>query len=66
MDGLNSNLDLNEGLVPRVMPNIGEWGPQQVPSTKSKRRARWLTITAFVVILAAVIAYGYWMYTLMR
>ncbi|MDR1851044.1 MAG: hypothetical protein LBR21_00055 [Propionibacteriaceae bacterium] len=65
MEGLNSNLNLNEGLVPRVMPGIGEWGPEEVPSTKKKRRGRWWAVLAFVLIGAGLSAYGYWMWTLL-
>ena len=65
MDGLNSNLNLNEGSAPRVMPGLGDWGPQGVPGTRAKKRWRWFAIAAFVVVLGLVVAYGYWMYTLL-
>jgi len=66
MDGLNTNLNLNEGSTVRVMPNMGDWAPDNVPSTRRKKRWRWFAVLAFVVALVAVVAYGYWMYTLMR
>ncbi|MCL1837863.1 MAG: hypothetical protein FWG47_00900 [Propionibacteriaceae bacterium] len=66
MEGLNSNLNLNEGSPPRVIPGIGEWSPVNVLSTKKKKRQRWITLAVFVVALAALTAYGYWMYTLLR
>ena len=64
VDGLNSNLNLNEGSSPRVMPGLGDWGPRHVPGTRAKKRWRWITIIAFVVVLALVVAYGYWVYTM--
>lgn len=66
MDGLNSNLNLNEGAPPRVMPRIGEWGPLEVPATRAKRRMRWWVILLVVGVAAAIVGYGYWMYTLLR
>ena len=65
MEGLNTNLNLNEGSPSRVMPTIGDWGPVEVPATRRKKRWRWLAILAFVGALAAVVAYGYWMYTIL-
>ncbi len=48
------------------MPQIGEWGPVDVPGTRAKRRWRWYAIGAFVVVLSVVVGYGYWIYTLVR
>jgi nitrate reductase NapE component len=45
---------------------MGEWGPLEVPSTRVKKRMRWWAIVAVVLAVAAVSAYGYWMYTLLR
>ena len=66
MDGLNTNLNLNEGAPPRVMPRIGEWGPLEVPATRQKRRMRWWVSLIFVGALAAVVGYGYWIFTMIR
>lgn len=66
MDGLNSNLDLNGDAPPTVVPGLGEWGPQGVPSTRAKRRMRWLTVGALVLVLAAVTLFGWWAWTLLR
>ncbi len=66
MDGLNSNLNLNEGAPPRVMPRIGEWGPLEVPATRAKRRMRWWVILILLGVAAAVVGYGYWIYTMVR
>lgn len=65
MEGLNSNLNLNADAPPAVQPRIGEWGPQHVPSTKSKKRARWWAIAIFVLVLIVLCAYGYWIYTML-
>lgn len=65
MDGLNSNLNLNGPVPPRTMPVIGEWGPVDVLSTKKKRRQRWLTLGAAVGVLAALIALGWWAWTML-
>jgi hypothetical protein len=61
-EGLNSNLNLNEGAPPRVRPAMGEWGPNEVPTTGVKRRQRWFAIGAIVVVLAVVVTYGYFMW----
>jgi type VI protein secretion system component VasF len=66
VEGLNSNLNLNEGSPPRVMPTIGEWAPLEVPTTRKKRRARWWTLLALLVVLVAVVGYGYWVYRMLR
>ena len=66
MDGLNTNLNLNEGAPARVMPRIGEWGPLEVPATRQKRRMRWWVILTFVGVLAVTVGYGYWIYTMIR
>lgn len=65
-EGLNSNLNLNEGAPARVRPALGEWGPIAVPSTRVKRRHRWFAIVAMVLITAVVVGYGYYMWTLLR
>ncbi|MDN5572118.1 MAG: hypothetical protein L0G22_12840 [Propionibacteriaceae bacterium] len=66
MDGLNSNLNLNGSVSPRAMPRIGEWGPDEVPTTRKKKRQRWWTILVAVLVLAAVIAFGYFAYLQLR
>lgn len=66
MDGLNSNLDLNGSVTPRVRPRVGEWAPADVPSTGQKRRQRWWTILAAVAVLAVVLAVGTFAYFQLR
>ncbi|MGB7962593.1 MAG: hypothetical protein WCF12_06485 [Propionicimonas sp.] len=66
MDGLNSNLNLNENAPPRVMPRVGDWGPLEVPATRQKRRMRWWVILILLAVLAVLVGYGYWVYTMLR
>lgn len=66
MDGLNSDLNLNAGASPSVIPGLGEWGPSGVPSTKSKKRMRWLIVVFLVLAIAAVTALGWWLWTILR
>lgn len=55
MEGLNSNLNLNGPVSPRVMPGIGEWGPAHVPTTRSKKRQRWIVVGLLVVLAGLVV-----------
>lgn len=66
MDGLNSDLNLNAGAPPRVQPRLGEWGPTNVPATRKKKRARWITSLAFVGVTAALFLYGWYILMMMR
>ena len=66
MEGLNSDLDLNGDVSPRVMPVVGEWGPVGVPSTRSKQRQWKLVILAAVVAGLVVSACGYFAYLQLR
>lgn len=54
MEGLNSNLDLNGDAAPRAIPAQGEWGPAEVPSTRSKRRFRWLILVYLALAVCVV------------
>ncbi|MDR1768783.1 MAG: hypothetical protein LBR32_10225 [Propionibacteriaceae bacterium] len=66
MQGLNSDLNLNVGASPRVMPGIGEWGPTGVPSTRSKKRMRWIVVGLFLLALVVLVGYGWLMLGLLR
>lgn len=66
VEGLNTDLDLNGSASPRVRPRVGEWAPADVPSTRSKRRQRWWTITVATIALVAVVAFGYFAYLTLR
>lgn len=65
VEGLNSNLNLNGRVSPRVMPRIGEWAPQDVPATRSKRRMRWIVIGLLVAVTLAVVGLGWYAYTVL-
>lgn len=66
MEGLNTNLDLNGSVSPRVKPRVGEWAPAEVPSTRQKRNQRWLAITVATIVLIALVAFGYFAYRMLR
>ena len=60
-----SNLNLNGSTPPRVQPNVGEWGPAKVPSTKKKKRMRiWASLALFGAMLA-IFLLGWYVYFLM-
>lgn len=61
-----SNLNLNGPVPARVRPAIGEWGPEGLPSTKQKKRVRWLTPVVFAVLLAALVLTGWYFWTVFR
>ena len=66
MEGLNSDLNLNGDVSPRVKPIVGEWGPIGVPSTRDKQRQWKLTIAATLIAVAVVAACGYYAYLQLR
>jgi hypothetical protein len=57
-----SNLNLHGAAPPRVLPTIGEWGPEQVPTTRSKRRMRIWVSLALLVALTATFLFGWYIY----
>lgn len=61
-----SNLNLNGPVPARVRPAIGEWGPQALPSTKAKKRGRWIAPLAFLAALVLLILVGWFFMTLFR
>lgn len=66
MDGLNTNLNLNApASSPRVWPRVGEWGPDGVPTTRQKKRGRWITLGLLVLVLTAVTLLGWWLSTML-
>lgn len=66
MDGLNSNLNLNGDVVPSVIPGLGEWAPAGVPSTRSKKRMRWLMPLFLLLALTAVTLFGWWIWSILQ
>lgn len=65
MPKIFSNLNLHGRTPPRVQPSVGEWGPEMVPTTKSKKRMRiWVSIALFVGMLA-IFLLGWYVYYVM-
>lgn len=59
-----SNLNLNGRTPPRVQPQIGEWGPDKVPTTKQKKRMRIYVLIALPVTMLACFLVGWYAYYL--
>ena len=60
-----SNLNLNGATPPRVQPALGDWGPEMLPSTRSKKRMRiWVGLALFGAMLA-IFLLGWYVYHLM-
>ena len=57
-----SNLNLNGTTPPRVQPRLGEWGPDLVPTTRSKRRMRIWVGLALLGAMLAIVALGWFVY----
>ena len=57
-----SNLNLNGAAPPRVQPTLGDWGPEQVPSTRSKKRQRIYVPLVLLAVLLAIFALGWFVY----
>ncbi len=65
MPRIFSNLNLNGGAPPRVQPTLGDWGPEQVPSTRAKRRM-WIWVgLALLGTMLAIFLLGWYVYHLM-
>ncbi|QDP98810.1 hypothetical protein FOE78_14605 [Microlunatus elymi] len=60
-----SNLNLNGRTPPRVQPQIGEWGPEKVPTTKQKKRMRIYVGIALPVVMLAIFLLGWYVYYMM-
>ena len=65
MGKIFSNLNLNGRTPPRVQPRLGEWGPETVPSTKSKKRMRIWVGLALLGAMIAIFLLGWYVYHLM-
>jgi hypothetical protein len=60
-----SNLNLNASTPPRVQPNIGDWGPGGLPSTRAKKRMRiWVGLALLGTMLLCFLL-GWYVYYLM-
>jgi hypothetical protein len=60
-----SNLNLNGRTPPRVQPQIGEWGPERLPTTRQKKRMRIYVSIALPVTMLACFALGWFVYFMM-
>ena len=65
MPKIFSNLNLNGPTPPRVQPVLGEWGPQNVPTTKQKRRMRIWVGLALLGGMLAIFLLGWYVYYVM-
>ena len=54
-----SDLKLDGDAPVRAQPDVGEWGPVEVPATAKKKRGRVLAVVVFVVALAVLVVAGY-------
>jgi hypothetical protein len=57
-----SDLNLNGATPPRVRPALGEWGPELVPTTRSKRRMRIWVGLALLGTMIAIFLLGWYVY----
>ncbi|OYO12586.1 hypothetical protein BI335_14405 [Enemella evansiae] len=61
-----SDLNLNGTVPARIRPNIGAWGPTDLPTTKPKKRWRWIIPLLFVIAIIVVTIAGYIFWTMYR
>lgn len=59
---IKSNLNLNGSTPPRARPNLGEWGPAGIVTTRKKKRRRWLAILALFLSSLACFLLGWYVY----
>lgn len=57
-----SNLNFNGAAPPRVQPHLGDWGPELVPSTRSKKRMRIWVGRALLGAMSAIFGLGWFIY----
>ncbi|WIY83843.1 hypothetical protein [Propionimicrobium sp. PCR01-08-3] len=62
---LFSDLNLNSDTPVRVQPVVGEWGPQRVPTTKQKKRARFTVTGVFAAVVTALFLLGNYFYKIL-
>jgi hypothetical protein len=61
-----TDLDQHASVPLRVQPLVGEWGPQQVLSTRRKKRSRVIWAVVSVVLVAALLTVGWYVFTLIN
>lgn len=57
-----SDLNLNGAAPVRVQPQLGEWEPKRVPTTRQKKKARITVSIAFVATVVALFLLGDFFY----
>ncbi len=57
-----TNLNLHGTTPPRVQPHLGDWGPEGVPTTKSKKRMRIWVGLALLGAMLAIFGVGWYIY----
>lgn len=62
MPNLSSDLDLHGSSTPEAWPELGQWGPMKVPSTRFKKWQRRLVLLGFPIFLGLLFGYGYLIY----
>lgn len=62
MPRIFSDLNLNGATPPRVRPTLGEWGPELVPTTRSKRRMRIWVGLVLLATMIAILLLGWYVY----
>lgn len=57
-----SKPNLNASAPLRVQPEVGEWGPQEVVTARSKLRHRALAPLIFMTVVMATLSLGTWLF----
>ncbi|MDR1078117.1 MAG: hypothetical protein LBL55_05585 [Propionibacteriaceae bacterium] len=60
-----TDLNLHDRTPVRAQPEVGEWGPLRVVTTRAKRRWRWLTVVVALAAAAALFTVGRLIYSLL-
>ncbi|MDR1214070.1 MAG: hypothetical protein LBK54_08335 [Propionibacteriaceae bacterium] len=60
-----TDLSLHDRTPVRAQPEVGEWGPLRVVTTRAKRRWRWLTVIVALAAAAALFTVGRLIYSLL-
>lgn len=62
MPKIFSNPDLHGGTPLRVQPGVGEWGPEEVVTTRTKKRMKIIVPIVFVLAATAVVLLGWFFF----
>ena len=62
---LFSDLNLNGDTPVRVQPQLGEWEPRRVPTTKQKKRVRFTVTGIFSAVVVALFLLGNYFYKIL-